>query len=162
MALLSSRALLKIYNAYILPIIDQGDILYIKSNKQLLMKLQRLQNKCLKTCLKLNIRTPTEQIHQITGMPYLEDRREAHIRNFAYKRSRKENYIDKELKNTRMWKAPVLKRLSSNCIAYDRSIRELTAKAWNPLDDKIRNLETYKLFKYKTKRDLLMKNKIKN
>ena len=76
-------------------------------------------------------------------MPYLEDRREAHIRNFAYKRSRKENYIDKELKNTSMWKAPVLKRLSSNCIAYDRSIRELTAKAWNPLDDKIRNLETY-------------------
>ena len=159
---LSSRALLKIYNAYILPIIDQGDFLYIKSNKQLLMKLQRLQNKCLKTCLKLNIRTPTEQIHQITGMPYLEDRREAHIRNFAYKRSRKDKYIDKELKNTRMWRAPVLKRLSSNCIAYDRSIRELTAKAWNPLDDKIRNLETYKLFKYKTKRDLLMKNKIKN
>ena len=87
-------------------------------------------------------------------MPYLEDQREAHIRNFAYKRSRKDQFIDKETKSTRMWRAPVLKRLCSNCKEYDRSVRELTAKVWNPLDDKIRNLETYNLFKYKTKIDL--------
>ena len=43
---LSSHALLKIYKAHILPIIDQGDIFYIKSNKQLLLKMQRMQNKC--------------------------------------------------------------------------------------------------------------------
>ena len=69
-------------------------------------------------------------------------------------------FVNKNAQNTRMWNAPVLKTLASKCEAYDRSVKETTAKVWNQLDDKIRNLETYDLFKYKTKKDLLMKNRI--
>ena len=45
---LGTKDLVRLYKSFVLPVLDYGDILYSKSNNDLLEKLQRSQNKTLK------------------------------------------------------------------------------------------------------------------
>ena len=45
---LPSSLLLTMYKTYILPILDQGDTLFMHKDQDLLNKMQRQQNRCLK------------------------------------------------------------------------------------------------------------------
>ena len=44
---------IKIYKGMILPYFDYGDVVYVGGNNNILDKLQRLQNRALKICLKM-------------------------------------------------------------------------------------------------------------
>ena len=50
---LDNRASLLIYKTIILPYFDYGDILFMKSQKYLLSKLDHLQKRALKMCLHI-------------------------------------------------------------------------------------------------------------
>ena len=50
----------------ILPFFDYADIVFDKANQIDLDKLQRLQNRCLKICLRTDTRTDTDLIHSVT------------------------------------------------------------------------------------------------
>ena len=80
--------MLKIYKTYALPVIDYSDVLYHGANADLLLGLQRIQNRCLKYCLKLPVLTSTDYIHQETDIPMLHERRLYHARILGFKKSR--------------------------------------------------------------------------
>ena len=152
---LPKYALLKVYKSYILPIFDQGDILYDGHCVDQLKKLQKLQNRCLKVCEKVPFRTPTLEVHKSTKVPYLSLRRQAHIRNYAFKRSKDDTYIEVMNRRTRLADAPILKCDLAHCTAYERSVKYKTAQSWNNLDVSVRNIVESQEFKLRTKTDLL-------
>ena len=83
---LNDDVALKIYKSMILPYFDYGDVIYNSAGKDGLEKLQRLQNKCLKICKRLDVKFSTKELHRITKTSRLDDRRSAHINNFMYGR----------------------------------------------------------------------------
>ena len=78
---LTIESALFVYKTKVLPYIDYGDILYHKTHKQAIIKIQRLQNRALtlRICLKSPARTTSDQVHSTTGVPYLESSRKAHL-----------------------------------------------------------------------------------
>ena len=50
----------------------------------MLDKVQRLQNRALKLCVKVEHRHPTDDLHRQTRVSTLYDRRKAHIKIAAF------------------------------------------------------------------------------
>ena len=106
---LSTDAMLVLYKSFTLPILDYGDILYMNCSMALRQKIQRLQNKCLKYCLNLNMRTPTWLVHKMANAPYLCNRRYTHLQIHGYVRVVKDKYLDHRDLPTRRRAGPILK-----------------------------------------------------
>ena len=64
---------LKIYKSMIVPYFDYVDVIYNAASSEGLDKLQRLQNRCLKTCKELNMRFDTDKLYTITGISKLAE-----------------------------------------------------------------------------------------
>ena len=77
---------ISIYKSMLLPYFDYADIIFDKANAGSLKKLQTLQNKCLRVCLGRERRFSTDAAHKLANVPFLKDRRSAHVLNFMYKR----------------------------------------------------------------------------
>ena len=142
---------LTIYKSKILPYFDYGDILCIGSHGQSLDKLQRMQNRALRICLRAPPLTPIRTLHVQTGVPLLENRRRAHLLNFMYKRKNNINYLANQGRNTRLFEGAVLNTVVAKRKAAERSIYIKGAAAWNALPASIRNLPSYQIFKYHQK-----------
>ena len=142
-----TETMLFIYKVYALPLFDYGDILYANSNVDMLDLLQRVQNRCLKYCLKLPRLTSTDYVHQVANIPKLEDRRVYHQRVYGYKRAQNPQYIDNRLRVTRAAQAPVLFYSLIHAASYERSIEVSVARAWNDLHHTVRNTENISQFK---------------
>ena len=85
---------LKIYKAMIIPYLDYGDIIYDAAPLKQLEKLQKIQNRCLRTC-KAGQSTPsTAELHARYKVGYLKSRRQAHLKNFMFKQQSNSNLID--------------------------------------------------------------------
>ena len=98
---LTEKAAVLIYKSMVLPYIDYGDTFYFSCTKDLLNKLQRMQNRALKIIFRLNRRFPTKELHQTAGVLMLDKRREMHLLNLMYNRSKIDQYIDARSINTR-------------------------------------------------------------
>ena len=83
---INTKMAITIYNTLIVPFLDYGDILLINASIELLNKLQRLQNKCLRICLRAQLQTPTFFLHQETKTAPLHDRRKAHLKTLCLNR----------------------------------------------------------------------------
>ena len=92
--LLTTSASLILYKSMILPYFDYADIIYGSANKEKLEKLQRLQNKALKTALLVERRTNTNEIHNRAKLNKLSDRRMAHLWTYMFSRKFNNNYLD--------------------------------------------------------------------
>ena len=138
---------LKVYKSMILPYFDYGDIIYMNSNQDGLDKLQRLQNRCLKICKRLDRRHETKDLHVITRCPMLSDRRTAHINNFMYKRLVREHHVDDRDIRTRAHDAPLFRLEVPKLEAYKRSVKYSGASQWNSLPAEVRNIDNFKQFK---------------
>ena len=106
----------------ILPYFDYGDVFLINANQQLLRKIQRIQNRGLKICLGVEARTRRSDVHLSSKVARLADRRVAHLRNYMYKRSQDESYLDKREVNTSERDAKVFKVFIPKWEAYKRSV----------------------------------------
>ena len=131
----------------VLPYFDYADIVIDKANKTELDKLQRAQNRCIKICLLMNVRTDTDYIHSTAKMPKLEARRKVHLRNFMYLQLCKPWLLDIKSVNTRLRDAPLFKVKIANTLAYERSVHHNGAIRWNNLPIEIRNVNQYLSFK---------------
>ena len=109
----------------ILPYFDYGDVVYNSAGQEALAKLQRLQNRCLKICKGFNVRFETKELHTITKMPMLEDRRAAHVivNNFMYSRLGKKELLDEHNIRTRAHDALLFKVAIPKNEAFKRSVQ---------------------------------------
>ena len=144
---MTKEALLRIYKSHVTPVIDYCDVIYASTSSGILDELQRLQNKCLKTCLFKHILTPTELVHAEAHMPTLEVRRKFHTKIQAKKRSMNIDYLEIPFRPTRFNAAPVLKYSTIKCAAYEKSPGVRMAQLWNSLDMDLRLLEECNRFK---------------
>ena len=91
---LTKDVAIKVYKSMVLPYFDYGDVIYHTAGKGDLEKLQRLQNRCLKICLRTDMRQDTLRVHSLTSSNLLKERREAHVCNFMYKRKERATLLD--------------------------------------------------------------------
>ena len=144
---MSQKSLLCLYISHVLSAIDYCDILYVGAKKGSLDELQRLQNKCLKTCLAKHILTPTEQVHALANLPTLFNRRVYHTRTYAHKRAKNPIFRRQNVRETRQSSAPVLAYSIIKCSSYEHSPEVICAQEWNALVPELRNIDDYDLFK---------------
>ena len=67
-----------------LPYADYADVIFSPSNSCDLDKLQRLQNRCLRLSLGFDRLYSSDRAHKKAKVPFLKDRRKAHILNFMF------------------------------------------------------------------------------
>ena len=144
---LDNRASLLIYKTMILPYFDYGDILFMKSQKHLLSKLDHLQKRALKMCLHITGDVPDNILLTSADVAYLGRRREAHILNYMYKNKEKEELLDIKNVNTRSRVAPLFKTVIPSCEKYKNSALYHGAILWNMLPVNIRNIDSFDSFK---------------
>ena len=152
---MSKPVLLRVYKSHVLPVIDYCDILYAGTNVVVLDTLQRVQNKCLKTCMGMHILTATEKVHADAKMPTLENRRKYHIKLYGYKRAQNPKFLEHKTRTTRLSTAPLLKYSKLNCAAYRNCPEVLCAQTWNSLKPNLRNIDDFSEFKNLAKTVLL-------
>ena len=101
-------------------------------------------------------RFSTDAAHKIANVPFLKDRRAAHILNFMYSRKTKEKLLNKREIQTRAHDAPLFAVTVPRCEAFKRSVGYSGAIRWNELPPRIRNRNTYKQFKLSQKKAMLI------
>ena len=127
--------------------LDYGDIFYMSANAEHLEDIRKLQYRALRICLKANIRTARVELLTRANLPLLAFRRTVHLRNYMYKRSKIDTYLDKAEIQTRAHTAPLFKIPKSDTKTYDKSILVKGGTEWNSLSAEIRNKDTYNNFK---------------
>ena len=141
----------------ILPYFDYCDIIYHSACASDLSMLQRLQNKCLKTCLGLQRLCETKVVHSLAGCAYLDKRREMHMCNFMFTRKTKPAQLDTRPINTRLHDAPIFQVSFPHKETFKRSVKYSGAKLWNELPVELRQLDDLTAFKFRQKRALQTK-----
>ena len=116
-----------------------------------LKKLQRLQNSNIRLCLSLPPLTRTNDIHRLANLNLLEDRRNAHLLNQMYKRSRNSEYADNRNLPLRSFTAPILKVPNFQKYRSKQSVIYRGSTNWNLLPPPLRSLPSYEVFKHKQK-----------
>ena len=119
---LRDEVALQIYKSMILPYLDYADSIFDKANTYDLDKLPRLQNRCLKICANKDRRFSTDQAHELASVPFLKDRRRAHVLNLMYIRQGKRELINTREIRTRAHDAPLFNVTIPRCEAFKRSI----------------------------------------
>ena len=84
---ISENTEIQLYKALILPIIDYNDIIYDLLNKEQEIKLQRIQNRALRTVFK-GKHLSTQEMHDKAQVETLAIRRKIHMLGLMYKRAK--------------------------------------------------------------------------
>ena len=121
----------------------------------MLDKLQRLQNRCLKICAGFNPLHSTEQVHKVLKVPFLQDRRKAHVLNFMFHRKFRVDLLNNREIRTRAHDAPLLNVHIPRCEAFKRSVSYFGSTAWNNLPPDTRNRDPFLVCKYHNKIGML-------
>ena len=143
---LTSGAALQIYKSMTLPVIEYGNIIYGAGNKTQLGKLQTIQNINIKICLGLPSLTRTVEIHRLSKINHLEDRRNSHLLKLMYTRKDNVKYRDQRDMRTRRFDGISLKVPNFVSATSQKSIWYRGATSWNQLPAAIRNLPTKDAF----------------
>jgi sarcosine oxidase/L-pipecolate oxidase len=97
---ISENTAIMFYKTLILLIIDYSDIVYSLLTKQQQYKLQRTQNRVLRTVFN-GKRVSTKEMHDGAKLDYLADRTEAHLLDLMRICSINDKYIDNKKRVTR-------------------------------------------------------------
>ena len=100
-----------------------ADVIFRKANAKEIGKLQTLQNKCLRICLGRDRRFSTDGSHKLANVPFLKDRRAAHVNNFMYIRKKDKALLNNREIRTRAHDAPLFKVVMPRCEAFKRLFR---------------------------------------
>ena len=147
---------LLIYKSMLLPYFDYADIIFCRANHKDVGKLQTLQNKCLRICMGKDRRFDTNRAHKLSNVPFLKDRREAHVCNFMYKRKSKPGLLNRREIRTRAHDAPLFIVPIPRCEAFKRSVIYHGSYTWNNLGVKVRNSKNYLSFKNIQKQSMFL------
>ena len=152
---LTSEVAVLIYKSMLLPYFDYADVIFHKANVKDIGRLQTLQNKCLRICLRQDRRFSTDGAHKSTGVPFLKHRRSAHVNNFMFGRKSNKALLNNREIRTRAHDAPLFNVVMPRCEAFKRSVGYFGSTDWNNLPAEMRNIDTYLAFKYKQKQTML-------
>ena len=152
---LNDNVALQIYKSMLLPFFDYVDVIFHKSNTGELDKLQRLQNKCLRMSNLLVRNASTGRLHKISKVPFLKDRRKAHVLNFMFIRKNKPELLNVREIRTRGHDAPLFNVPIPRREAFKRSIVYSGSVEWNSLGAEARNVDAFLPFKFHKKNDML-------
>ena len=148
---LNVESALLIYKTMLLPYFDYADVVISKANQKDIDKLQTLQNKCLRLCMGRDRCFDTKRAHKLANVPFLKDRREAHVCNFMYKRKTNVTLLNRREIRTRAHDAPLFNVPIPRCEAFKRSVSFHGSNSWNKLTVKMRNIDSYSKFKHQQK-----------
>ena len=109
----------------------------------------------IKICLKMGQNIPEEMLLRDAKVAKLDNRREAHLLNYMYKKKDCIELLDIKKINTRARAAPLFKTIIPKCEKYKHSVFYHGAINWNSLPVKIRNISTYNSFKLLQKKNIL-------
>ena len=147
-----------LYKSVILPNIDYGDIIYEATNTANLMKLQRLQNQCLRICARSRDLIPTTELHCRYKVGILESRRQGHLNNYMFKQQNNTDLIDQLIIRTRAHDGTLFKVEYPYLEKYKQSTFYHGTLLWNDLSSATRNIASYTSFKLLQKRAMLSNN----
>ena len=135
-----------LYKSMVLAYIDYGDIIYEATNTANLMKLQRLQNQCLRICARSRDHIPTTELHCRYKVGILESRRQAHLNNSTFKQQNNSDLVDQRIIRTRAHGKIYIKK-RAYLEKYKQSTFYHGALLWNGLSAATRNIASYTSFK---------------
>jgi len=144
---ISERTAILIYKATILPILDYNDIIYSLITSQLETKLQRLQNRALRTVFRGRALSVAE-MHGTAKVEYLADRRDKHLLALMFTRAQNCSYIDSTERVTRRAGATLLKVPKPKTTKLAKAPVYKGSTLWNALPAQTRNSETLLGFKH--------------
>ena len=143
---ISENTALLLYKTTILPIIDYSDIIYGLLTQQQETKLQRIQNRALRTVYKNKLLT-TKVMHETAQIDQLKTRREIHLLTLMYKRAKDPYYIDKTIRTTRTAKGTLLRVPRPKTNKLTKAPIFAGSTLWNALPHGVRNQPSYMSFK---------------
>ena len=135
-----------IYKATILPIIDYNDIIYELMTSQQKIKLQRIQNRALRTVF-LGKKLTVGEMHEKAKVQYLAQRRETHLLSLMFKRSFQTEYVEANNRKTRQSEGRILAVPHPNTNKYKKAPRYCGSKMWNELPFRVRDTNSIVVFK---------------
>ena len=136
-----------LYKTTIQPIFYYNDFFYYMLNREKQDKLQTMQNKILRLVYK-NDNLSTEDMYERICIGKLQERRDLHLCGLMYKRSRREDFIDKRELPTRQFDKIVLKVPEVLLTkSFDIPVFKGSNK-WNTLPRDLQVSPSYKEFKY--------------
>ena len=92
----------------------------------------------------------------MSNVPFLEDRRKAHVLNLMYLRKKKVHLLNNRDIRTRAHDAPLFNVSVPRCETYRRSVSYSGGTAWNNLSPEALNEDCYLAFKYHQKKNMYM------
>ena len=152
MPFLNKNVALLIYKTMVLPYFDYCDVVYATACTNDLEKLQRVQNKCLKTCLSLHNLHGTDDVHRQASSARLGPRRKAHLCNFMFTRQKRNDLLDTREIGTRQHDAPSFTVPFPHLESFKRSVKYNGAVTWNDLPKKLKQMDSLNVFKFTQKR----------
>ena len=76
------QTLMRLYKAYIRPVLEYGAIVMLSAKDQAIKKLQIIKNKAIKIAFRLHPRSRTNEIHKLAEIPLIKNRLEELSTNF--------------------------------------------------------------------------------
>ena len=145
---LNTNAALTVYKSTILPIIDYNDMFQLLWNFDKLDRLQKLQNRALRTVYSDKDPQLDEQgLHAEADILLLKQRRVLHLLNLMFHRSKKDVYLDKRQMPTRQFDKIKFKVIAPQVKKAFRSPNYLGAQLWDALPLDTQTSPTFGLFK---------------
>ena len=148
---MTEKTAILVYKTTILPIIDYNDIIYGMLTENLQLKLQRLQNRALRTVF-VGKKLSTSEMHEMAGIAYLKQRRYEHLMMLMFLRSMELAYHDTTHRITRQADAVILRVPMAKSTKYMRAPVYMGSTEWNKIPHHIRNIKTRLGFKMRIKK----------
>ena len=147
---MSENTAIMLFKTTLLPIFDYNDIYYELLTQQQQTKLQRIQNRALRTVFKGKTLT-VGQMHRLAKVEYLADRQARHLLSLMYGRAQNSKYRARPNRDTRQSEAVtlVVPKPRTNRLAKAPICRG--GRMWNELPVSIRKASTLKEFQRKLK-----------
>ena len=147
---LTTRAAIMVYKNMLLPMIEYGDVFLTGATLELKRKLQVLQNKGLRCALNRDKESHVEDLHTDAQLWRLKYRRELHLYNLMFDKSK----VDCNLRNVRkvgaVTRASTKKQLKiarPRSEKFRKSLSYRGPKKWNNLTTEIQTLSSKNEFK---------------
>ena len=138
----------------IAPLIDYGDTMYSGTSDKNLSRLQKLQNRGLRICLKNQEYVSRIQLHQLCKVSPLKLRRKYNLRKFMFKQKQNKEITINRVIRTRRHDAILFETCRPNLELYKKSSIYRGVREWNNLPVDIRRIESFDIFKKNQKNEM--------
>ena len=148
---------LQLYKSLVLPYYDYGDVIYMHTSEQNLLKLQYMQNNACRMILRADKYESVKGMHIRLGLSALNERRLFHISGFMYKLKRGDIkslelrflFVDIDMYHGRLTRSLTREDLvvpSTRTTFGERAIAVFGSRIWNLLPLEFRTLGTFDTF----------------